>query len=223
MSDPPPDAPPDVPVTPGRRLARAAGRFARPFLWALAGLGAAVVLFPRSIGGGMGEPDTMRELSRLTVDVQDGIPLGDAPPWHPRFVTVTVLGPGLPPDPRWPAEASAEEIESAGALSDLEWYGPANPRRRFLPAAGLLIGAGATRDGFYRQDADMLGGFFGGDPGPMCRVVGASISIWYFVGWIGLWGSGECGGATGRGRRGRRRCGGGWSGRGSGGWRGWGS
>ena len=192
MSQPPPDAPPDVPVTPGRRLGRAAGRFARPFLWALAGLGLAVAAVPavhRRRRAGTNE--TMRGLSRVTVDADDETAWGEAPAWHPRFVTVTVLGPELPPDPRWPAEASAEEIESAGGLSDL-LTGTARrtPVRRFLPAAGLLIGAGATREGFYRQDADDAGRVLRRGPGadvPGRRGVGLGLVAG--AGWIGLWGA----------------------------------
>ena len=187
--DIPPDRSPDAPVTPARRLGRAAGRFSRPLLWALAGLGLAITLVPRSTGGDVREPDSMRGLSRITVDANAGSMWGDASPWHPRFLTVTALGPELPPDPRWPAAAGRWERDNDAVPYALRWYAVANPRCVRLPAAGLMGGVGADREGFYRLDAALNGGFFGGDPGPMCRVVGASVSLWSLVLPAAAWGA----------------------------------
>ena len=187
--DIPPDRSPDAPVTPARRLGRAAGRFSRPLLWALAGLGLAITLVPRSTGGDVREPDSMRGLSRITVDANAGSMWGDASPWHPRFLTVTVLGPELPPDPRWPAEAGRWERDNDAVPYALRWYAVANPRCVRLPAAGLMGGVGADREGFYRLDAALNGGFFGEDPGRMCRVVGASVSLWSLVLPAAAWGA----------------------------------
>ena len=191
MPQPPPDAPPDVPVTPGRRLGRAAGRFARPFLWALAGLGAAVALFPISHHRVRNNNGDVRPLGRVTVGVTHpewAWPGEAAAAWHPRAVTVTVPGPRLPPDPRWPPGATGRELAEVGTSVERTplWNGPAN--LRVLPWAGLAFGAGADRAGFHRSAARESGGFFGDDPGPMCRTAGVTVSLWPLLTAALLWG-----------------------------------
>ena len=170
-------------MTAARRLARLLGDLRVPFLWLFAAVGAALVAWPDAYvwyGGG-----DVRPSGAVRVGVERGgwlflknfgpDPRGD---WHPRMLTVAVLGDPLP-----------EEVEADPAGwerydSGLRWSD--DPEGFAAAAAGLV--AGRSAEGRFRYTQAPVY-WEEGEGGPPHHVVGAGASLWPLLVLAGLVGA----------------------------------